>query len=97
MSQWKGIFCLLAILAAYGLVGNLDYQDAIALEEALREDAKARCAALLADARDDAPSALRGIAEGEVSSGRAVRSVADAPACGALLTPPVPRRTPGTD
>lgn len=36
MLEWKDILCLLAILAAYGLAGRLDYEDAIAMEEALR-------------------------------------------------------------
>lgn len=38
MPQWKDILCLLAILAAYGLAGRLDYEDAIAMEEAMRDD-----------------------------------------------------------
>ena len=56
MSQWKDVLCLLAIFLAYGLAGHLDYQDAIAMEEAMRADAPASCAAPLdAAAQDGAP------------------------------------------
>lgn len=56
MSQWKDVLCLLAIFLAYGLAGHLDYQDAIAMEEAMRADAPAPCATPLdAAAQDGAP------------------------------------------
>ena len=33
MSTAKSILCLLAIVAAYGIAGHLDYEDALMLEE----------------------------------------------------------------
>jgi hypothetical protein len=63
MSQWKDILCLLAILAAYGLTGHLDYQDAILMEEALRDDAQAPCAAPLSAATDEAPPPGHSVAQ----------------------------------
>jgi hypothetical protein len=41
MTSWKDVLCLLAIFVAYGLAGHLDYQDAVAMEEAMREDTAA--------------------------------------------------------
>ena len=38
MTDWRDVLCLLAIFVAYGLTGHLDYQDAIAMEEAMREE-----------------------------------------------------------
>lgn len=61
MSQWKDILRLLAILAAYGLAGHLDYQDAILMEEALRDDMQAPCAAPLSAATDEAPLPRRSV------------------------------------
>lgn len=55
MSQWKDVLCLLAIFLAYGLAGHLDYQDAIAMEEAMRADAPAPCTAPLDAAAQDGP------------------------------------------
>jgi hypothetical protein len=42
----KDVLCLLAIFVAYGLAGHLDYQDAVAMEEAMRQDTPASCATL---------------------------------------------------
>lgn len=47
MTDWKDVLCLLTILMAYGLVGHLDYQDAVAMEEAMREDTPQPCFASL--------------------------------------------------
>ncbi|WP_038215266.1 hypothetical protein [Xenophilus azovorans] len=46
MSQWKDALCLLAIFAAYGLAGHLDYEDAVAMEEAMREETPSPCVAM---------------------------------------------------
>lgn len=45
MTSWKDAPCLLAILVAYGLAGHLDYQDAVAMEEAMRDDMPPPCSA----------------------------------------------------
>lgn len=45
MSQWKDALCLLAVFVAYGLAGHLDYQDAVAMEEAMRDVAAVPCSA----------------------------------------------------
>jgi hypothetical protein len=45
MTEWKDVLCLLAIFMAYGFSGHLDYQDAIAMEEAMREDTPPHCSA----------------------------------------------------
>ena len=37
MSTAKSILCLSAIVAAYGIVGHLDYEDAVMLEEIERQ------------------------------------------------------------
>lgn len=37
MSTIKSILCLLAIVAAYGIAGHLDYEDALMLEEIERQ------------------------------------------------------------
>lgn len=56
MSHWKDALCLLAVFAAYGLVGRLDYEDAIALEEAMRQGASRVCApSRVASARPSRP------------------------------------------
>jgi hypothetical protein len=36
MSTLKDLLCLLAILVAYGIVGRMDYDDAVMLEAAQR-------------------------------------------------------------
>lgn len=45
MIPWKDVLCLLAILVAYGLAGHLDYQDAVAMEEAMRDGMPPPCSA----------------------------------------------------
>lgn len=45
MTSWKDVLCLLAIFVAYGLAGHLDYQDAVAMEEAMRDDPRPPCSA----------------------------------------------------
>ena len=45
MTEWKDVLCLLAIFVAYGLAGHLDYQDAVAMEEAMRDDPRLPCSA----------------------------------------------------
>lgn len=37
MSTVKSILCLLAVVAAYGIAGRLDYEDAVMLEEIERQ------------------------------------------------------------
>ena len=51
MTDWKDVLCLVAIFLAYGLVGHLDYQDAVAMEQAMCEDAPQPCYALPAKRR----------------------------------------------
>lgn len=63
----KDVLCLLAIFFAYGLAGHLDYQDAVAMEEAMRQDDPPPCAtpqfepapARLARAEPHTPPACR--------------------------------------
>ena len=43
MITLKDCLCLLAIFVAYGLVGRLDYDDAIRLEQIRQERARAQC------------------------------------------------------
>ncbi len=45
MTSWKDVLCLLAIFVAYGLAGHLDYQDVVAMEEAMRDDLRSPCIA----------------------------------------------------
>lgn len=45
MNAWKDALCLLAIFMAYGLAGHLDYQDAVAMEEAMRDAPPPPCIA----------------------------------------------------
>jgi len=54
MSPWKDALCLLAVLVAYGLAGHLDYQDAVAMEEGMREDIPPPCFAPLDATTDSA-------------------------------------------
>ena len=46
MTSWKDVLCLLAIFVAYGLAGHLDYQDAVAMEEVMRDDSLPPCSTL---------------------------------------------------
>ena len=43
MSTIKDVLCLLAIFIAYGITGHLDYEDAVRLEQTLRERQLADC------------------------------------------------------
>jgi hypothetical protein len=63
MITLKDILCLLAILVAYGIVGRMDYEDAIALEQILEERDRlvANCTAIVPDGN---------VAEGRTSDGR---------------------------
>lgn len=45
MTSWKDVLCLLAIFVAYGLAGRLDYPDAVAMEETMRDDLLLPCSA----------------------------------------------------
>ena len=45
MTSWKDVLCLLAIFVAYGLAGRLDYPDAVAMEETMRNDLRLPCSA----------------------------------------------------
>jgi len=55
MTEWKDVFCLLAIFVAYGFAGHLGYQDAIAMEEAMREDTPSHCSAPAGVAAEGTP------------------------------------------
>lgn len=79
MSQWKDALCLLAVLVAYGLAGHLDYQDAVAMEEAMRDVAAVPCTAA-----DDAAEAFKRLpppAEMQVRRARPAPSSAINAAC----------------
>ncbi len=43
MSTIKTILCLLAILCAYGVVGRMDYEDAVMMENAYKQPAQTDC------------------------------------------------------
>ena len=43
MTTFKDVRCLLAIFVAYGIVGRLDYEDAVRLEQIRRERLHADC------------------------------------------------------
>jgi hypothetical protein len=43
MTTFKDVLCLLAIFVAYGIVGRLDYEDAVRLEQTRRERLHADC------------------------------------------------------
>ena len=43
MTTFKDVLCLLAIFVAYGIVGRLDYEDAVRLEQTQRERLHADC------------------------------------------------------
>lgn len=61
MSYWKDVLCLLAALVIYGLAGHLDYQDAIAMDEAMRDDMVQPCSAPPSIATDRAPRQATGV------------------------------------
>lgn len=37
MTTFKGIVCLLLIFVAYGIAGHMDYEDAVAFEQIVKE------------------------------------------------------------
>ena len=43
MITFKDVLCLLAIFVAYGIVGRLDYEDAVGLEQIIKERHHADC------------------------------------------------------
>ncbi len=43
MTAFKDVLCLLAIFIAYGIVGRLDYEDAVRLERIRQERRDADC------------------------------------------------------
>lgn len=43
MTTFKDVLCLVAIFVAYGIVGRLDYEDAVRLEQIIRERHHADC------------------------------------------------------
>ena len=43
MTTFKDVLCLLAIFVAYGIVGRLDYEDAVGLEQIIKERHHADC------------------------------------------------------
>lgn len=46
MSPWKNILFLVLVLIAYGLAGHLDYQDEVAMEQAMRDSPTDGCSSL---------------------------------------------------
>jgi len=46
MSHWKDILCFVAILAAWGLAGHFDYEDAIGMDTAAHIESTQACSAL---------------------------------------------------
>jgi hypothetical protein len=59
MSTVKSILCLLAIVAAYGIAGRLDYEDAVMLEEIERRSAVVVADDCLQAEGDEAQALLR--------------------------------------
>lgn len=43
MTSFKNVLCLLAIFIAYGIVGRLDYEDAVQLEQIRQQRRYADC------------------------------------------------------
>ena len=43
MTTIKDVLCLMAIFVAYGIVGRLDYEDAVRLEQIIKERHHADC------------------------------------------------------
>lgn len=43
MTTFKDVLCLLAIFVVYGIVGRLDYEDAVGLEQIIKERHHADC------------------------------------------------------
>lgn len=52
MPTIKTILCVLAIVAAYGVAGRMDYDDAVMMESAYKEAARTSC---LRDVSDSSP------------------------------------------
>lgn len=72
MSSWKYIPFLVLVLTAYGLAGHLDYQDEIAMEEAMRDSPTAGCSSLAAPLPlDRKAQSVRSQLPGNVGTARA--------------------------
>lgn len=57
MSTMKDVLCLLAIVVAYGIVGRMDYDDAVMLEEAQRQPTAATSNDCASDVEPPPPAA----------------------------------------
>ena len=54
MTAFKDVLCLLAIFIAYGIVGRLDYEDAVRLEQITQERQRAECLTAMPPVREPA-------------------------------------------
>ena len=54
MTAFKDVLCLLAIFIAYGIVGRLDYEDAVLLEQITQERQHAECLTSMPPVREPA-------------------------------------------
>ena len=54
MTAFKDVLGLLAIFIAYGIVGRLDYEDAVRLEQITRERQHAECLTAMPPVREPA-------------------------------------------
>ena len=54
MTVFKDVLCLVAIFIAYGIVGRLDYEDAVLLEQIAQERRYAECLASMPLVREPA-------------------------------------------
>ncbi|WP_407277578.1 hypothetical protein U5817_13000 [Aromatoleum evansii] len=54
MTAFKDVLCLLAIFIAYGIVGRLDYEDAVRLEQITQERQHAECLTAMPPVREPA-------------------------------------------
>lgn len=80
MTTWKDVLCLLAIFVAYGLAGHLDYQDAVAMEEAMRGDTPPPCLAPY-DATAERATSLATVVTPKRPGSTDVADAVFAPAC----------------
>ena len=74
MSTIKTILSVLAIVGGYGLVGRMDYEDAVMMENAYREPAQTDCPSAVSDSsrydRHNVRAARAGISD-EATTGPA--------------------------
>ena len=90
MTSFKDVLCLLAIFIAYGIVGRLDYEDAVRLEQIRQERRHADCLTASIPAERGAPTPTDETSLGPPSRCAAEQSTDGQPlAPHMLFTPPV--------